>query len=639
MNLKFMNNKGSTLLIVLIVFSILTMLGTTLYTIAVNNYKVENVNEELKKNLYLAEAGVEEAYSLIVKTIYEAINEGNKEASKVIKNIDLSDMKNDYITEDNSINFNKLMENQEIVFKSVYKSYLNENLIKNLENEANYNLIEKDHHMITTDYDNSENIIKVTSVYTKENIKKKVTVSYKLLEPMYNQIYYYESNVVKVPKDTLISKVLCTEKNLINNSKQLEINGDSHIRKNFLVGSYDHSPVKEVIINGNVIVQRDMKMNSKKNKNITLNGTIHSENFIINENSNIEIHELYTKDDLEIYGNKSIVNIFRYFGYTDGREATKSSESSSINIQSEDLGKENGTSLNIIDEMRILGTAFIEKTGDTKYKDWQYQTGESITINENYLIYTDIYSELQDLYYKDYPPFVFVEGDLNKGKFKPHDKAYHFSNNYDKFKGLTLGGRNINIPEDNITTLGVTMDDGNIKEPVGDIDLSKEKLSKEVEKLNGELKQGIINRLDINSNKNNNFSVSEDGEIFCITDKDIYISGYDNYLDRENFINGKNNLKGLIVTSGKVIFSGDVNFTGIIIAGDDIVMTDNSIIKLKYDKDYLLSLLGKNLTIIKDLFKEEPEEYIPTLIYENLGIKNNNVNIDKFIELESWESN
>ncbi|MBS4540006.1 hypothetical protein GOQ27_16130 [Clostridium sp. D2Q-11] len=648
MDKRAINNKGSVLIMLLIVFSILTVLGTTIYSVAVTNYKIETVSGKRKENLYLAEAGIEEAHLILTNVIEEAIDIGNQAATEIVNNIKIADKESDYILDDGSIDWDKVYEKQETVFKASYKKHIEENLEDTINDMTKYSLIKKENYIITSEYDKDQNTIGIRSKFSKDDIKREVFASYKLLEPPYNQSYYYHSNIVEVPKDILFTKGLYTEKNLKNDSNELKIKGDIYVKGDIFIGTSTNSNIEEFSVKeGDTIAYGDIRVNSNNGKTIDFSGDTHANNFIIDKeskNSTVDITTLYTKDDLEIEGSKTNITIDNYYGYTygehghmDGRDVAGPADSSSINIESSDLG--NGTSLKITNEMRVLGTSFVEKIEledkELKYDNGQYQTGESISIKGNYRAYTKILNLTDVVSY--YPPFMFVNKSIN-------GKANHFIEykNETTPHNLILGNESIDIPASNITSLGITLDNGEIKEPkVSQYNFYWKKLQGEVENLKGKLKNGTIkNRLDIENNKNDNFLSNEKNEIICITDKDVYISGKNDTHTGENVIDADDAIKGIIITSGKVILSGKIDFTGTIIAGDDIEIKNGSKVELTYDEDYLLKLLGQNLVAFKDLFTKDPEETIPTLIHEELGVENNSRNdMDKFIKIIEWKLN
>ena len=75
--IKYLESKrGSSLVMVLIVFSILSILGVTLLSLAVFNFKMKTVDRKVKAAFYLSEAGLDEAYGVVVNGVKNAIESG-----------------------------------------------------------------------------------------------------------------------------------------------------------------------------------------------------------------------------------------------------------------------------------------------------------------------------------------------------------------------------------------------------------------------------------------------------------------------------------------------------------------------------------------------------------------------------------
>ncbi len=68
---------------VVMVMSILSILGIAMISLALSNYKMQAFKSDTKKNLYIAESGIDQAYGIIVKVIDEAVkNEKEEEEVK-----------------------------------------------------------------------------------------------------------------------------------------------------------------------------------------------------------------------------------------------------------------------------------------------------------------------------------------------------------------------------------------------------------------------------------------------------------------------------------------------------------------------------------------------------------------------------
>lgn len=76
-------SKGSTLVMVMIVFVIMTILGMALGTMTISNYLLRSSQEKQKTALYIAESGLDETYARLMG----AVQEGTKESDEVVKEI------------------------------------------------------------------------------------------------------------------------------------------------------------------------------------------------------------------------------------------------------------------------------------------------------------------------------------------------------------------------------------------------------------------------------------------------------------------------------------------------------------------------------------------------------------------------
>ncbi|MGH4118663.1 hypothetical protein [Clostridium sp.] len=85
------NKKGSSLLLVLIVCSILSILGMSMISMATSNYKMKILKGNIKTNMYASESGIDESYGIIGKMVDEAIIKGNDEVKIFMVTLDLNE--------------------------------------------------------------------------------------------------------------------------------------------------------------------------------------------------------------------------------------------------------------------------------------------------------------------------------------------------------------------------------------------------------------------------------------------------------------------------------------------------------------------------------------------------------------------
>lgn len=187
--------KGSTLIILLLTISIIVLIGTIALSLAVMNYKMKNLNSELKKTFYLAEAGIEEAYIITHEFVNEAIDYAISkaeefEAAERLNNINFENMQ--YIL-NNAI----IEEKLDIVFSGAFKNFIkgncidissNDGLIVKLKENSSYVVYKNGYPKIDPIITESKEsfLVEVKSTYVRENIKKIIIMKYSIDIPNYN---------------------------------------------------------------------------------------------------------------------------------------------------------------------------------------------------------------------------------------------------------------------------------------------------------------------------------------------------------------------------------------------------------------------------------------------------------------------
>lgn len=69
MNKRLINNKGSSMVLVVIIITTITLLGFSLLNITLTQYKIRKSNSEIKMALYLSEDGLNYAYLKVYNLI------------------------------------------------------------------------------------------------------------------------------------------------------------------------------------------------------------------------------------------------------------------------------------------------------------------------------------------------------------------------------------------------------------------------------------------------------------------------------------------------------------------------------------------------------------------------------------------
>ncbi|MCY6959296.1 hypothetical protein [Clostridium brassicae] len=749
---KFKVKKGFSLVMVLGVLSILSILGCAILSLTMSSYKMRTMNGNLNTNLYASEAGVDKAYGIMGKVVDEAINTGNEEVKKAqeklqkiiekerLKRISDKNYESPYFNRDGSINEEEIKRFENNIFGTSYKKYIEDNICKELTNNDNYEFDENGDKekfnsegtkpkisFSTEDNDDigwkfsQDNKLKVgiTSTFLHKKLERKVACQYQISVPDYKSVYYIENKVMKLPENLIFLKGLAVDGDMIADSTDVKVKGDVFVKgknvgedgqvidkKNTESGIIVKGNNSKVSILGNVSSAQNILLSGENNK-FNINGDAYVKNAIIDSQSeqcqmnvNKESNftgSLYTMDDLELNGEKSHINIEGgFYGVSDGKDSKESNQSSSIVINSEDIGK--GSAINIQskgkkDEVLIAGSSYI------KLYNEEYQTGESVSIKGNYKAYTmplisgkpvthkggkSLIEDNVEFEYKAPLTLVtkFADGvDMNVFDKSDYFKAYFEDeayNNDEDYK-LSLGGEGVKINKINFNigdvlsnSLGNKVEGSNyslgkyselldkandLKRNIfymGDLPIEKEYVNNttrvvkmvsdkvDFNKMTNTIKgRNADGSVDCNSNfilLNNNPNKSY--VFYCEGDKDIPIGG-DKELIKINKNKGNGEFGGIILTNGDVCFCGNLKFKGSIICGGDIKFLGNSFKEINYDEDYVKRLIAYNYSDFQKVFNDNIRDKffeVETDITVNLD-ENTKTDVvrEKLIKRKSWK--
>ncbi|WMJ80844.1 hypothetical protein RBU49_00940 [Clostridium sp. MB40-C1] len=749
---KFKVKKGFSLVMVLGVLSILSILGCAILSLAMSSYKMRTMNGNLKTNLYASEAGIDKAYGIIGKVVDGAINNGNEEVKKAqeklkkiiekerLKLLSDKNYESPYFNRDGSINEEEIKKFENNIFQTNYKQYIENNICKELTNNDNYEFDENGDKekfnsegtkpkisFSTEDNDEREwkfsqdNKLKVgiTSTFLHKKLERKVACEYELSVPEYKSVYYIENKVVKFPENLAFLKGLAVDGDMIVESANVEVDGNIFVKGRNVARTGDiidkSNTESGIIIKGNnskvsilgdVSSAQNILLKGENNK-IEINGDAYARNAIVgSEGTKCSMHlkkksnlagSLYTMDDLELNGEKSHINIEGgFYGVSDGKDSKESNQSSSIIINSEDIGR--GSGINIQskgkeDEVLIAGSSYI------KLYNEEYQTGESVSIKGNYKAYTNPLISGNPVTHKDGKSLIgdnvefeykepltlvtkFADGvDMNVFDKSDYFKAYSEDeayNNEEDYK-LSLGGEGIKINKINFNTGAVLSN--SLGNKVEGSNYSLGKYSEIIDKAN-ELKRNIFYMGDLSIDKeyvNNTIKVAKkvsdkvdfnkitntikgknaDGSVdynsnfillnnnpnksyvfYCEGDKDIPI-GEDKELIKINKNKGNGEFGGIIITNGDVCFCGKLKFKGSIICEGDIKFQGNSFKEINYDEDYVKKLIAYNYLDFEGVFNDNIRDKffeVETDITVNLD-ENTKTDVirEKLIKRKSWK--
>ncbi len=672
------NNNGSTILLVLVTMIILSIMGTTILSLAVTNYKMVSINSKVKKNFYFSEAGIEEIYAIIGDFIREAINEAETVTDDFI--VDVYELMPDdedydtYFDEDGSLKESEdgegyvLEEEAYKLFEDTYKDYLldkmkgNNGLINNdgTLNTTNFELKIKSNQNNTPqinfftsedgysgdsikfiDDEDDENYNKIVfdieSEFNQDNIDKKVRVTYKISVPEYNSQYYETTSVIQEPLDEIWDEdfVLLADEDIILKEGNITINGKTVTHNDFRIKSSDGV----INIHGNLYAKENFYIDNGANNNTI---SFNSYDGLLGS--------IYLNDDFEIDGNSNTIEINgSFYGLSDSSNAGSPDESSSIIMNGID------TDLTFKGDLIIHGSSFINLNND------KYQTGESISIKGNYKAYT---KEIEPKEGRD-----FDKDDISFEYIEPLSLAYRKNgkklnlldkSKYIKYYNEDTDGNSLNLEGIDIKEIGnsdyniiysgaIIHSDGDNKDRVksGNCIPEDELIIREKQSIFDD-NMSVATQNVIDSGKYNKINQDINS---CYSDDEIlyYSSMYNSIaivgsnlsqeeypsdisaLNEEQIIKlSQDYVDGIVITNGDVYLAGDIDYNGIIFANNIIICNAVSVenqVKLTNNKSF-----------IEDKFKECGilGSILETTIEIGTGGDGATVKKDKLIELESW---
>ncbi len=756
---------------VLMSLSVLSILGTAIMSSAVMNLKVKMHDKRQKTSFYLSEAGLEEAYGIMVHEVDEAIKAGNKkvkdslpkfisdERAKEHKEPIEDSIDSVFIDGDGSVNKENIKIKMQQWFAQGYTDYFNKKDAKDTSvNDLKEQLVKPDNYsildsnidsskpnivvekideypnvppmkkdIIQTQLDSYNEDLKkymkednnkfkftLVSQFTHESINKQIKSTFSISIPEYNTPYYIGNEVLTLKENILWTNALISDKDIIITGNNVNVNGDiyaygntdKHIKeRGIIVGENNKSG--KLTVNGNVITGSYIQTKSN-NSNITIkNGDVYCNSLVIpdsQENCDINIGEekntadVNTIDDIELNGKKSHINIYgSYYGFSDGSHSDTHEESSSIVINSDDIGEQNGSSIkitgkytrdnkDIVDDNKGI---FIGGTVYINLADGDYQTGESVSVKGNYRAYTEKIEDTNSEYYysndkdqskvsfKYRSPLTLVHK-KDGTDFQARDLARYIKE-INTTKGdnfLNLGNRNIDIDIKNVKySIGAYIDStSKLNESTsGSLDyetLFKEKFKEYKHYVNtiGDSQISLDdNQIDSKLNIEERFNFKKDivknkenKEIYIANsnqNQSIYIVGPDSSESRSDsdytIQPSDGVLKGIIVTKGDVYISGKINFTGMIVAKGNIYIQDDeekiftNDYKTKFNNNYVINKIAEDIKIITegtqigDLFTQDSGWSKEINVYlDNMGVDSDIKAYYKFsdlINITDWE--
>lgn len=462
-----------------------------------------------------------------VNTELENINKASRNG---LTPIEENEKYKKYLKSDGTLNKEAIDKAMSELFWEKYKKHIEENLVENIVDRSLYNVGEEKKYdipivMVTDkdgkvlpgeeenakgvklsfvdDGDKDDNTLSVhlqsefssnktsAEAVNSGQIHKKISVTYIIGPSKYGKPITQKVENVKVPMTEVWKKAICTDGNL-------SVKGNVNVKGDIYAKGRDNGGIEitggSSNINGIIATSGSFNVNALDNINFTVNGNVYAENLSLNSlGTNINspgkplsftvlpgsksggelLGAIYTNNDLEISGSNIAVATKYFYGINDRTEdneeiiknGTKPKASSSILINPDESG--NKASVDISDKAIFMGVAYIQTSP-------QYQTGESVSIKENYKAYMQSLKDGKfqegNVIFQYYSPLVLAaalkDESGNEKSMDSNDKSNYiqeyikeFKSDFEKWKEKV----SIILPDDkNILSIGTYADNDKI---------------------------------------------------------------------------------------------------------------------------------------------------------------------------------
>ncbi|MEG1255824.1 hypothetical protein [Clostridium sp.] len=573
--MKKRKTKGSSMILVIAIFGILSTLGVVMLGTTYANYKLRIEENDRVKNLYSAESGIDQAYIKMSKVVEDGISEGIEAVNSKISQ---------------ESNKNITIKDQNEVFKAAYTEYIVDSLGSIVANKVTGRYGVTDNEAVVTcklkdklaDGDNNsdetltnsvgDKIAKLTSSYTDINGKERiVSVSYTLTVPDDYKIIDKTDGKVS----NILNYSIATDENLIiknnyGNKTSMIVEGNvwvqgtrsDKIAMNPTVDKYKGGIeiintnvdfIGQVNTSSNISVDGgSVSFENKDSNRQQIDTNVFAENIFLgnlenaDETSEIELNgdnaNVYLANDLVISSSDAKVNINNLYGFNDINVKSNIEnekevrESSSIIINSMNWPNNKGN-LTLKGSAYIMGAAYI-KTNTTPY-----QTGESVALKGNYKAYTQPVIDkdgniLYDKYQYEYlNPLVLVTKNEKGEKLTIEEKANYFKE-YSNSKDIQLRTEGISLPVNNTYTAGAYISNDSINKPMATV----EKQNGDIFKFKGDFVKSVY------------YMNSDDYKEETLTEDFLYGSPKNTVASEVNW----NGVDILIAEHGNIIDLGDI---------------------------------------------------------------------------------
>ena len=300
------NEKGSTMVLLILIMMLLFVLGAIILNITMVSYKMKKTNTNAEQNLYLSEAGLDEVYAAVKFTADEGIVSGNQKVESFFNSFSLEEEKNKegslFVNEFNAIDDEYMKFYTKQIFTQEYKDYVEKNLYKKINEE---NLVVVDESIgcsidldpeLSSDlhFDSNDVLdIKVVSEIKNNGVKRATSAVIYINTPNFHNPMKEDRVVKLVDYIPLFNQGIAADKDIYLGGK-VYIKGDV-----FAYGDIDGIKVvgknSNIEIDGNIYTNRYMSLNGSDTR---LNCCdIYSKNIdILGVDSKITAKDIITKE-------------------------------------------------------------------------------------------------------------------------------------------------------------------------------------------------------------------------------------------------------------------------------------------------------------------------------------------------------
>jgi len=254
-NIKLLikSNSGSALIMAILILIVLSLIGSAILTLTVENFKMSIFYDDLNNSYILAENGVEKVIKILDEKVANIQEEARIEASaNVQQTIQENPLKvRDTNNDDGSINYNSLETEFDNLYNEIYYQKLNEEFkdissedykkellgTELVENEIVYTEFEGisgTSSLILAEYNGDEHIVKIQVEGKYEGYRKTLQVRLDMTvddDKVENGVPFKVSvkegnNITPVIPNIFYDRAVISEKNIISVDGNLTVNGD-----------------------------------------------------------------------------------------------------------------------------------------------------------------------------------------------------------------------------------------------------------------------------------------------------------------------------------------------------------------------------------------------------------------------------